>query len=404
MASLLDRILGINKIKEKQTERLELLTSNIGVFNSFTGNAYENEVFRSAVDSIARNIGKLRGRHIVYSKNSSERINGNTQLNRILGTRPNPYMTSYDFLYKLCTHLYIHNNAFALLDKDENGNLRAIYPLQSVNMEYVTDAKGELYCKFLFANGKYATFHINQLIILRRHFNSNELLGDSNGSILSTLEVAHMQNEGMTHAIKNSTNLKGILKYSQTISPENLKKEKDSFVRDYLDISNTGGIASLDAKADYIPLNPTDVDINSNEIEAVKTKIYDYLGVSDRIVNSTYSEDEWSAFYESIVEPFALQLSQELTEKVFTEREQSFGNEIIFESNRLQFASNKSKTATIEKLVPMGILTPNQALEMLNLPPIKDGDERIMSLNYIDKNIADQYQLNKSESDKNERV
>src|SRR5699024_7707958 len=140
--------------------------------------------------------------------------------------------------YKLCTHLYIHINAFALLDKDENGNLRAIYPLQSVNMEYVTDASGELYCKFLFANGKYATFHINQLIILRRHFNSNELLGDSNGSILSTLEVAHMQNEGMTHAIKISTNLKEYLKYSHTIRPENLKKDKNINVRDYIILSN----------------------------------------------------------------------------------------------------------------------------------------------------------------------
>ena len=169
-------------------------------------------------------------------------------------------------------------------------------------------------------------------------------------------------------------------------------------------MANNGGVVPVDTSMEYTPLKVSDVQIDTSQIKVVKEKIYDYLGVSDRIVNSTYSEDEWSAFYESIIEPFALQLSQELTEKVFTEREQSFGNEIIFESNRLQFASNKSKTATIEKLVPMGILTPNQALEMLNLPPIKDGDERIMSLNYIDKNIADQYQLNKSESDKNERV
>src|SRR5699024_1505598 len=84
----------------------------------------------------------------------------------------------------------------------------------------------------------------------------------------------------------------------------------------------------------------------------------------------------------------------ELTDKIFTEREQAFGNTIIFESNRLQFASNDSKTNILKELVTLGLLTVNQALEILNMPPVEDGNKRLQTLNVVNSDKADQYQLN----------
>ena len=65
----------------------------------------------------------------------------------------------------------------------------------------------------------------------------------------------------------------------------------------------------------------------------------------------------------------------------------------MFESGRLQFSSNSTKVNLIKELLPMGMLTVNQALEILNLPAIEDGDRRIQSLNYIDIEHATEYQL-----------
>lgn len=132
--------------------------------------------------------------------------------------------------------------------------------------------------------------------------------------------------------------------------------------------------------------------IDDKQLESVKKKIYEYLGISESIVNSTYTEDEWAAFYESVIEPLSLQFSLELTDKLFTAREQAFGNTIIFESNRLQFASNASKTNILKELVPLGLLTINQGLEILNLPPVEDGDKRLQTLNVVNAELVDQYQ------------
>lgn len=394
---LLDKIFGVDKIRKEQQKQLqsaEVMGTGSPIFSPFSGNAYENDIFRSAVDSIARNAAKLKGKHIIYSKYENLRDTGDPKLNRILNTRPNPYMTAYDLIYKLVTHYYINNNAFAYLQKDDKGDLQAIYPLAANNVEFMTDNTGDMYGRFIFSSGEQVTLHLSEILVLRRFFNSNDLLGDSNSAILPTLDLAHTQSEGMEQSIKSGASIKGILKYNQVLSPEKLKQEKDAFVDDYLNIQNNGGIAALDQKMDYQPLQTEGISIDDKQLESVKRKIYDYLGISEAIVNSTYDEDNWSAFYESVIEPLALQLSLELSEKVFTKREQAFGNKIIFESNRLQFASNESKTKMLKELLPLGILTQNQALEIMNLPPVKDGDKRIQTLNVVNTDNVDEYQMN----------
>lgn len=43
--------------------------------------------------------------------------------------------------------------------------------------------------------------------------------------------------------------------------------------------------------------------------------------------------------------------------------------------------------------MPLGMLTINQGLEILNLPSIPDGDKRLQTLNVVDAAKANQYQL-----------
>lgn len=394
MPKWIDKILGLEKMKQQQKENFDVLTGGFTSFSSFTGDAYSNDIYRSAVDSIARHIAKLSGKHVV--DNASEQ-NNYSKLNRILQHRPNPYMSGYDFLYKVATQYYLHNNAFILVQKDNRGNLTGLYPLSPSSVEYVVDGANEVYLKFLFNGGEKVTLHMNEVAVLRRHFNSNELLGDDNTAIMSALELAHTQNEGMREAIKNSAQIRGIVKYTQALSPSKLKEARDEFMNNYLTMANNGGVIPVDTSMEYQPLNVSDVQIDTTQIDAVKRKIYDYLGINEDIVNGNYNEDQWQSFFESIVEPFAIQISSELTEKIFTEREKAFANRIIFESSKLQYASNKSKTNVIKELLPLGVLTINQALDLLNLERVEDGDKRIQSLNYIDKALADSYQMNNKE-------
>jgi HK97 family phage portal protein len=379
------------KKEPTQLERAELLNGGTNFYTRYSGDAYASDIYRAAVDAIARNAAKLKGSHVINVK--GQKNEGNKGLNRLLQVRPNPYMTAYDLIYKLVTHYYLHNNAFAYLQKDNNGYLLGIYPLRPQNIEFMSDQQDNLYCKFLFAGGKSYTLPYTDVLHVKRHFNDNDLLGDDNAAIMPALEVAHTQSEGMRAAIKSTATIRGILKYTQILAPEKLKQEKDAFIRDYLSVSNTGGVIVIDEKANYTPLEAQPLTIDERQLGAIKQKIYEYLGISEKIVNSTYNEDEWAAFYESTIEPLAVQLSLELTDKIFTIREQTYGNSIIFESNRLQFASTETKTNILKELMPLGLFTVNQALEILNLPAVEDGDKRLQTLNMVNAAKADQYQL-----------
>jgi HK97 family phage portal protein len=376
----------------QQVERVEVMSGGPAYFSPFSGDAYESDIYRAAVDAIARNCAKLKPTHVVTL--DKQRKEGDPQLNRILQVRPNPYMSAFDMLYKLVTHYYLYNNAFAYLQKDERGNLMGIWPIGAQSMEFVTDPTGVLYCRFLFAGGQDVTLPYSDIVHLRRNFNSNDLLGDPNTAILPTLDLAHTQSQGIEAAIKSSAVIRGILKYNQVLSPEKLKQEKEAFISDYLTITNAGGIAALDSKAEYTPLkNDSTYAIDEKQLQAIKTKVYDYLGISEKIVSSTYTEDEWSATYESVFEVFAVMASLEFTEKIFTPKEQIYGNSILFESGRLQFASNSTKTNILKELMPLGLFTINQGLEILNQPTTEDGNRRLQTLNVVDASLASQYQL-----------
>ena len=361
-------------------------------FSTWTGNAFANDIFRAGVDAIARNAGKLKGVHTVAYKDQKHPSN-DRRLQKILQVSPNPYMTAYDLLYKLTCQYYLHNNAFALLDFGERGQLQGIYPLNYTHIDLKIDGAGELYGDFTFKTGRKAIFRYADLIHLRRHFNGNEFLGDDNRAIDAALELAHAQNEGLVQSIKSSANLRGILKFTQILGQKKLQEAKEKFVQDFLGIANEGGVIAVDEQSEYVPIESKPVNLDERQLQAVKDKIFGYLGISEKIVNSTYSEDEFAAFYESVIEPLAVQLSLEFTRKIFNEREQAFGNAITFESGRLQFSSNKTKIELIKEVMPLGLLTINQALEILNLAPVEDGDRRLQTLNVVDFDKATDYQL-----------
>ncbi len=381
--------------KRNKTVTTNQMIEESSSFSAFTGDAYSNDIFREAVDAIARNCGKLKGSHIIKYRDH-DRENGDCRLNRLLQVRPNPYMSAYDFIYKVVTRLYLYNNSFVYINRDDRGNVVGLYPITASHVDLLRDESGRLFCGFLVKSGQEVILPYEDIIHLRRFFNNDEILGADNSAIYPGLELAQTQNEGLVNGIKSGASIRGILKFTQIMSPEKLKKEKDAFITDYLEIGNDGGVVATDQKMDYQPIESKPVVLDADQTKAVRNKIFSYLGVTEEIVSSSYTEDQFSAFYESTIEPIATALSQEMTAKIFTEREQSFGNEIIFESGRLQFTSNKTKVDLISKLVPYGLLTINQALEILNLPAVADGDRRLQALNMIDAEQANKYQIGDS--------
>ena len=311
-------------------------------------------------------------------------------------------MSAYDGLYRMIAYLYTHGNSFALLDFDRKGNLAGIYPLSPLGMEICTTGAANYstltantICKFSFSNGCVAAFPYSQLIHLRRFYVSG-FLGEDNLVLEPVINLAQAENDGITASLQTAGNVRGILKFEQLINQSELKKIKDGFIRDYLStVNNPAGVIALDGRASYQPLNGQSVILDAEQSAAIRQKIYSYFGIAEKIVNGSCTDDEFLAFYESVIEPLAIQLSSEFTTKLFTATEIEHGNSIIFEGSRMIFASNSVKINMLRELLPLGLLTINEARNVLNLPPVPDGERRLQSLNYIDTEHANEYQMAK---------
>ena len=389
--SLFDIIFGRTKQPQSQDyTNLKLLSGYQPIFTMFGDNAYASDIVRAAVDAVARNGAKLKPKHI--RKVGQDIINQKSNIQYLLETRPNVYMDAYTFYYRVLTELFMRNNSFIFIDKDDSGSPIGLYPVSSANLELL-ESKNEIYARFKFYGGEQVTIPYTNLVHLRRFFYDNDFYGASNKALMPTLELINTTNQGIANAIKTSANMRGILKFTQAmLKPEDIKKERDRFVTEYMNIDNTGGIGAIDAKAEFIPLDSKPQIVDKDTMAHIKQSVYDYFGVSEPIITSNYTEEQWNAFYESTLEPVAVQMGLEFTAKLFTEREIGFGNQIIFESSRLQYASATTKSNLITNLMGLAVLSVNEAREILNLAPVEGGDVRYQSLNFVDATKAAEYQ------------
>ena len=155
---------------------------------------------------------------------------------------------------------------------------------------------------------------------------------------------------------------------------------------------NDGGIGGLDNTMEFHEITQRTPNIPTIQSQYLRDNLYRYYNVNENILMSKFTETEWNAFYESVIEPIALQLSLEFTFKLLTERERGFGNKIIFTSNRLQYATLQTRATIGSTLYDRGIITINEYRELMYYEPIEDGDVRMVSLNYVKADDQSLYQ------------
>lgn len=390
LRNLFDAVFGTKKQIEPQLNTYKILNGQDAIFTGIA-NTYDSKVVRTAIDRIATHSAKLTPKHIQNDINHP--IKGS--VNFILQNRPNPIMSTYDFIYKVVSQLYTYNNAFVFIAKEDNGNISGFYPILSYEDKLLQDRAGNVYLRFKFMNGQTYTLPYTDIIHLRRFYNEDDYWGSSNKVLKTDIETAHTSSEGIKNAIKTTNSLKGILNFTNgMLKPEDIKKARDKFVKDFIAEGNKSGIGALDTKASYQAIDMKPVTLTDTQLQRVNQNIYDYFGISEAIITNSYTAEQWNAFFEGVIEPLAIQMSEAFTYAIFSQRAVREGHKIIFTTHRLQYASLDQKINLIKTISSYGMIKTDEARELLDMPPLggEQGEKILQSLNNIDSNIANQYQ------------
>jgi len=364
-------------LKKSSVQTWKELGTYQSFFSVFGTDAYNSSLVRSCIRPLAD-----------FSSKAEAKCS-DANLERMLNYRPNIYMNGHDFLYKIRTRLEILNTAFIYIERNDRLQVVGLYPVPYSYFEAVEFANG-LFIKFYFSSNavRELTLPWSDLAVLRKDYNKSDIAGDDNASIIKTIQLLETTNEGLANSIKSTANLRGILKSTKAmLAYEDIKKQRDDFVRDYLNLENEGGIASLDSTQDFTPIEMKPITATYEQQKEIRENIYRYFGVNDKIITGDITTEELENFYKLRIEPFYIALSQELSSKIFQGKSAAYArNKITYMSEQGQFMTMAQKIEMFNKVVLYGGMLIDEWRAMIGLGHIEGGDVPIRRLDTAEVN------------------
>ena len=304
-------------------------------------------------------------------------------LQKHLEVKPNAFMNTQQYLYKLATIFQTDNTAFILPIVDDKGYITGYYPTKAQYCQVLQDGD-QFFYQFQFPNGT-RTFPIEEVGVLNKYLYKSDFFGASNAPLLSTLELLEANNQAAVEGMKNSASVRFLAKIANVLKDKDEKKARERLSAENLNVKNNGGVFLYDQKIEKVePIKSEPFTINAAQQRLIEDNVFSYFGVTRAILQNDFKSDDWSAFYEGNIEPFALQCSLAHTNMTFTENALSYGNQITFTANRLQYLSPEQQRDIFTALFDRGLMTANQGADMFFLPRTENGDTYYIRKEYQD--------------------
>ena len=358
----------------------KMLDGYTPVFTTYDGGVYEMELTRSCIHAFANHASKLTPA-ITGGKARS--------LQALLDGRPNPFMTGAQFVYKVATIYDAQNTCFIVPMLDELDRLIGFYPVNPQMVE-VLDVGGEPWLRYTFGNGQKAAIELARCGIVSKYLYSSDIRGESNAALSPTLQLLHVQNQGIAEGIKNSASFRFMATANNFAKGKDLANERKRWVEDNLG-SDSGGLALFpNTYTNVQQIQSTARIVDAEQMQLIQTRVLNYFGCSEDVLQNKTTGDAWSAFYEGKIEPFSLQLSQAMTCMAFSDGERARGSAIVWSANRLQYMTNADKLQVSSQMFDRGILSTNDVMDIWSLPHVPDGDRRYIRKEYTAIDQLDQ--------------
>lgn len=386
-------LLDIFKKKSKEHKYAQMLNGSIPVFAQFGTNIYASDVVQQAVNCIVLEMKKLNPQHIREIEHDITPVVSEVQ--RVL-QNPNELMTTSEFIEKIMWLTMLNYNCF-VIPTYEKEKLTGLYPVKPLRVDFLQDVSGIFYIKMVFENGYETTIPYKNVIHIRYKYSVNEFMGGNesgqpdNDALLKTLELNNTLLQGVAKAMKSSFSVNAVVKYNTLMDSD--KTEKNVKELELKLKKGESGILPMDIKGEYVPIKRDIKLVDDDTLKFIDSKILRQFGVSLPILTGDYTKDQYEAFYQKTLEPLIISISQAFTKALFG-NQKNYGNKIAFYSKELMFMSVSQKLEMVRVLGDSGSLYENEKRIAFGLRPLPElAGVRKQSLNYVDVEIANQYQL-----------
>ena len=375
-----EKLFGKVKVKKQLGGFFQMLDGYTPIFTTYDGGVYEMELTRACIHTFALHCSKLQ-----------PVINGADpyKLKGVLEWKPNPFHTVPQFLYKAGTIYKTQNTCFIIPLFDEFGRICGYYPAGPDGTE-IREMAGTPFMVYTFGNGEKMSVELDRVGFVSQYLYRNDLVGEDNSALDATMKLMSTQIQGIEEGIKNSASFRFMATVTNFVKGKDLAKERETWVSDNLG-ADSGGLALFpNTYTNVQQIQSVAKIVDPEQMKVIENRVYTYFGSNEKILLNQAAGDDWSAYYEGQLEPFALQLSTAMTVMTYSHYERVRKNAILWTANRLQYMTNQDKLQVSSQLFDRGILSTNDIMDIWQLPHVPDGDKRYIRKEYIEISQLDE--------------
>ena len=397
---------------------LEMLGIEADEINLKGKNALKEATVFACIRILADSIGKLPIK--VYKNKDGRQSVADHYLTPLLKIRPNPWMTARDFFKALEVQRNLYGNSYAWIEfatvGRNAGMVTGIYPLDSSKIQiYVDDIglllhKGKLW--YIDTDNKGIQHRIDSDEMLHfKGLTSDGIIGMTPLERLkSTVENAGAASQYLNNSFKTGLQTKGIIHYVGDLNPEAQRVFREKFEQMASGLKNANRVSLLPIGYQFQPLSLTMADAQFIENTQLTVKqIAAAFGVKNHQLNDldrathTNVEHQQREFYVDTLMDILTGYEQELTYKLFTERELKECYYLKFNVNAILRADPKTRYEGYRIAIQSGFLTANEVRALEEMEAKEGGDRLLINGNMMPIEMAgEQYKKGGDEIEEKE--
>ena len=339
----------------------------------------------AAVDIISNSIAELP----ILIKEHGDENNKEIKEHYLSKILDNMMISKFNFMKQLMQDMLLFGNGFAYIKRDQEGRVKDLVYLKhgAVSIQYNAEQQ-QLYYEVTNYKGIPARVQPKNML----HFYKNSNDGVQGRGILSyanrAIAIGNYTEEAAKDYFGSGLGIKGILKFNEQV----MNLNKDEIRQSWQQVhggSNGSGLAICDYNVDFIPVTQ-----NAAQSQMIESRLFNvtevarYFGISPVLLqdlsHSSYSTIEASQleFLTHTLLPYISLVEHEMNRKL------SDGFFYIdLDEKYLMTTDQKARSEYITSLKNAGIISINEAREMIGMPPVDGADELMVNFTSIQDNI-----------------
>ncbi len=361
-------------------------------------NAYQFEDVYACINVLSDDLAKLPLKHYQRQGKKLTRISDDN-IARLISKEPNDRMNPFVFKKLMMTDVLTGGNFYALLEFNNTGDINRIMPLDASKTAPAVTTTGQFV---------YVTYRENKEFILHSHevihikgYSNDGLVGRSPIEVLRHSAESNMSATDYNKQMMQNGGLpKGVLSIAGSLSKESKKRVKEEWVN----VNGSDAIAVLDSGMEYNQMSMSQKDMefiesqkyNQQKIAAIYKVPLHKLNNLDR---ATFSNIEHQSlqYVKNTLQPWIVQIEEELNRKLFTLNKQTRGHYVKFNLDSELRGDAESRAKVQEIKLRNGFLTVNEGRAQDEYGPFEDleiADKPLITLNYtpLERLVEYQYQ------------